>query len=370
MTGSSGYSMIELVIVLVIGATLFLGIAEILPIAWRVGSGEASSESARLQGARDAVVGFALEQHRLPCPDTDNNGTENCSGVERFGGVPARTLGIEPIPDARYGVYRRARANAVDDADLAAFRPRSAPIPLDGNLLTGASYNNGLDFCRGLVNAMRGIPALTVGGQASGVPVAFALSRPGSDGLFAGGNVGTQFPLPGRATAAPDDDVTVAMGLSELASGLGCNRRLAQTGGTLRAFDAGFDLQRVAALNADYRAFALQSRKANQVLSAASVTLATAGVGKAIGGLALAISNAAITKGVSAALAIPVSVAGLAEAAANLTDASLSLADAKEAVIVAGRQNVSAVEYRTQVRDARAAARRVMVENERAGLLP
>jgi len=41
-----------------------------------------------------AVSGFALVNGRLPCPDTNNNGSENCSNAQAAGFVPYRTLGL------------------------------------------------------------------------------------------------------------------------------------------------------------------------------------------------------------------------------------------------------------------------------------
>lgn len=370
MRGQRGYSLIELAVVLAVGATVLVAAWKLAPLAWRVASGEAAvAENAALQSARRSLVGFALREHRLPCPDTDGDGAEDCGGGQLVGRLPAATLGMGSSPDIRYGVFRDPAPTASADADLAAFRPRFSPTLLDGTTLAGPGHNNGLDFCLGLMNAMEQPPALSVGGDGSGLAVAFALALPGRDGSFAAGNEGPSFLLPGRRTSSPADDRAIAVGLGELSTRLGCARQLAHVRGAIRAFNASHDLARVANLNEDYRAFGLRVRKADRDLAAANVALATAGVGKATGSLALAISNAAITKGASAAIEIPIAVAGLVEAAANLVDASLALDEAIQNVQVAGRQLGAARDYASEAQVASAQALAHALEDDKAGLL-
>ena len=56
-------------------------------------------------GARDALIAYAMAQPipgRIPCPDTDNNGTENLTGLDctsRIGLLPYRTLNIPQLFD-------------------------------------------------------------------------------------------------------------------------------------------------------------------------------------------------------------------------------------------------------------------------------
>lgn len=47
-----------------------------------------------LSDLKAAVSGFALINGRLPCPDTNSNGSENCSNAQAAGFVPYRTLGL------------------------------------------------------------------------------------------------------------------------------------------------------------------------------------------------------------------------------------------------------------------------------------
>ena len=95
---------------------------------------------------------FAARMGRLPCPDSDNNGVEDCQASK--GTLPYRTLGLAAMGYQQgeipilYGVYR----NATADADLAVLADRFNPTNADD---TTYSFNNrnSLDFCIGLRNA-------------------------------------------------------------------------------------------------------------------------------------------------------------------------------------------------------------------------
>lgn len=55
-------------------------------------------QQAAIERIEQALLGFVLREARLPCPDTSNNGEENCpsssSPQQRAGAVPYRTLGL------------------------------------------------------------------------------------------------------------------------------------------------------------------------------------------------------------------------------------------------------------------------------------
>lgn len=89
-----GFSLIELAIVLVI-VTLLTGGA-ITALRVQAQRSAFSDTQAALLEARDALLGYAINHGRLPCPATDATGTSHatCPGNARRGLVPWSTLGI------------------------------------------------------------------------------------------------------------------------------------------------------------------------------------------------------------------------------------------------------------------------------------
>lgn len=127
----AGFSLVELSVALLALGLVLLGAVVYWQFQERQRVGTAQM-AAQLQ-ARDALVGFAHAQHRLPCPATDANGVESCAagtGLRQVGYVPWQTLGL-PRPEAgrlRYGVYREASATAAGDRDLAVALDRMNPL--------------------------------------------------------------------------------------------------------------------------------------------------------------------------------------------------------------------------------------------------
>ncbi|MCG6872528.1 MAG: prepilin-type N-terminal cleavage/methylation domain-containing protein [Gammaproteobacteria bacterium] len=115
-----GFSLIEMSVVLVILGLIALAAVALLPqLTDRM---RLDTATGGLEDASEAIVGFAVENHRLPCPDIDGNGTEgaagSCLATHEVGTIPYRSLGLHgPVVDQarlqlRYGVYRNAGANA------------------------------------------------------------------------------------------------------------------------------------------------------------------------------------------------------------------------------------------------------------------
>jgi len=119
----------------------------------------ASSEQLTAR-ANAALLGFIFTNARLPCPDANNDGVEDCpAGPNPVGALPYRTL---RLPQAarnavrtplRYAVYLGSNATAANDAELSVFKNRYVPdVPDPANLpaatptLTLLSENLA-DFC-------------------------------------------------------------------------------------------------------------------------------------------------------------------------------------------------------------------------------
>ncbi|GAA6142575.1 type II secretion system protein [Hydrogenophaga sp. 5NK40-0174] len=131
LAGSRGFTLVEIAITLVALGIILLGAV----VFWQQSARErvsAQQQDVQLQ-AREAVVGFAYAQYRLPCPAADANGVESCAaggGLRQVGFVPWRTLGL-PRPEAgrlRYGVYREANVSTPQDRDLAVATDRMNPL--------------------------------------------------------------------------------------------------------------------------------------------------------------------------------------------------------------------------------------------------
>jgi type II secretory pathway pseudopilin PulG len=98
--GQTGFSFIELAVALFI-MTLLLG-SILVPLATQVEQRQNAESLRILEEARDAMLGHAIANGRLPCPDTDGNGTENiaggvCTSITSgiaHGTLPWQTLGV------------------------------------------------------------------------------------------------------------------------------------------------------------------------------------------------------------------------------------------------------------------------------------
>lgn len=135
-----GFSLLELTVVL--GVMGIIGAAAI-GISGKAGGGAGGRGGSRdeftqqvyLQRFSQAVIGFAQRNHRLPCPDTDGDGLEDCSAVNVFGAVPFLTLetgvsGPAASEQARrfiYGIYRAPEV----DADLGVLDERTGDVQGD-----------------------------------------------------------------------------------------------------------------------------------------------------------------------------------------------------------------------------------------------
>lgn len=108
VNASKGFTLLEMAIVLIvftIAASWLLATA-----AGRKQHTDFRATEVALEESKTALYGFALANNRLPCPDTNNNGLEDCTtSAVQFGTCPYKNLGIE----CRDG-YRQRLRYAVD----------------------------------------------------------------------------------------------------------------------------------------------------------------------------------------------------------------------------------------------------------------
>lgn len=105
-TPNAGFSLVEMAVVLAIVGLLLAGI--LLPLSAQLDQQQTNETERRLDLARDAVLGFAATNRRLPCPaNASSAGVEVFSAAFTPGGgtcsvpwtgyIPAVTLGLLPV---------------------------------------------------------------------------------------------------------------------------------------------------------------------------------------------------------------------------------------------------------------------------------
>lgn len=114
----------------------------------------ASTQKSRVQTSfskmDNALITFAKQQFRLPCPDSDDDGLENCTVSTSL--LPYRTLGFNtPLVDGhqrkiRYSVYTQP-ANDLNLAETTLTDRYERVLPISA--VPSVNYND-LDFCQAL----------------------------------------------------------------------------------------------------------------------------------------------------------------------------------------------------------------------------
>lgn len=241
-----GLTFIELSLTLVLLGLIASLLASLTPAIKRLAITETAIED--VVQIEDAMAGFALAMGRLPCADTDQDGTENCPAVS--GQFPYLTAGMgAPLrnidgQEYHYGVYFRPGATPMQDASLTEQRERWYPTLASGlppsAKLTSIGNLSHLDFCRGLSSGLAGTVdtgALHLVRLAANEAVAYVLVNPGSadlDGngaLFDGINAtGAGFEHPARPADSNYDDSVGVGYFSTLWERMGCSGLLSAAG--------------------------------------------------------------------------------------------------------------------------------------------
>jgi prepilin-type N-terminal cleavage/methylation domain-containing protein len=109
MKETRGFTLVEMAIVLVILGLLLAGL--LMPLSAQVDQRKISETQKAMDEIRDALIGFAVANGRLPCPAISaGNGQEDvtggvCTGGKRVGFIPWATLGVSKL-DAWGHIFR------------------------------------------------------------------------------------------------------------------------------------------------------------------------------------------------------------------------------------------------------------------------
>ena len=140
-----GFTLLELAIYLVVSGLMTIAIATSYQGLKEAGNRDKTK--ILLKKAEVAIIDFALGNSRLPCPDTNADGQEDCASGT-IGSVPFQTISLDAkVIDANgqpitYSLYRNGGASA----DLGIL------VELK-NAINGLNILDSLDFCEALSNA-------------------------------------------------------------------------------------------------------------------------------------------------------------------------------------------------------------------------
>lgn len=382
----SGFSMVELAVVLAI-----VGIIGIFVWRWVVATREPLQRPAmlrQLSEAQAAVEGFVLANHRLPCPATNSGGAEACSDATAVR-LPWKSLGLSStFGQLHYGVNRgggvdlAAAPAASVSPDLnvdftgmpviPTYPTFSSPISASATVtaaaarataaITAASARravaNGLDWCHVLRrfasnSAAAGI--LSVGNVSDSMPVAYVLVHPGENNQFDGNNaVGAsatwRFDFPGRLQDERYDDLTLAVGPSDLDARIGCVGRLSEMQATAQGAYAAYDSARVMQGYWSLRVYDITSAESAVESAKSGVATAALGLAVAIASGNISIASAANSEGLTT-FTVAVAAANVIVAIAQTVLAGQALDDANEALKVAKEKQAATDAYAAKVYD-------------------
>jgi prepilin-type N-terminal cleavage/methylation domain-containing protein len=128
-TRGRGFSLVEMSVSLVVVGVLGFMLWKFLPQFRAVD--EARPVEAQIALADEAIVGFIMANHRLPCPDTDGDGLEEAPTptgcAVSTGDLAFRTLGLSLPQRLRYGAYQ---TTGVGESSLTvAMERHTVPMP-------------------------------------------------------------------------------------------------------------------------------------------------------------------------------------------------------------------------------------------------
>lgn len=114
----SGFTLVEIAIVMVIFGLIIGGLFG--PMKTQLENLDRRETLDLIDTTKDAIIGFAIRNGRIPCPDTDNDGLENTAGTNcsnARGTVPWATLGVGQIDAWKRPLTYRVDTDFADSSD-------------------------------------------------------------------------------------------------------------------------------------------------------------------------------------------------------------------------------------------------------------
>jgi len=210
----SGFTLIEMAIVIIIVGIIISIVASVLPSL--IASAKIRQTRALLEKADYALQGYSIANFRLPFADNNNDGLED-AGVFT-GTLPYRTIGlssgndiwVNPIRYAVYGVAAGANNLTQNFADANAFCAAissASTAAFDINIVHTTT-----------ANPCSGAAAATASNQAYVLASGGLTDMDGANGYFddCNGLAGAGFNIPGKIQDTTYDDLVRAYSLNEL----------------------------------------------------------------------------------------------------------------------------------------------------------
>lgn len=337
---TAGISMVELAVVLGAGSLVSMLAWGLLAQQQSFDANAGGESVVSAETVHHAMLGFWSQRKRLPCPDTNGDGAEDCGAVNA-GALPWSSLGL-----ARTHAGWSYRVDSSLDVATARYNPMlpSAPPAYDVPSGYDAAVINELDACVRLEDAIRypgaGAPVI------AGARVAYVVTRE----------------VAGRVVERPRSAM-------ELALSAGCPQRVAAARTAERAAHGNYDDDRVSALFLQYRDFAYQVRQTNLTFANVAVAIAAVDLANAVatgaGSIAVAVNSAGSAAGSIAGAVLAITFAGLSVGAAvyNQVTATEKRDIAQEQLVAASMWRVEAGQRR------RAAYERAILADHTGGRL-
>lgn len=224
LSGSRGFSLIELAISFAVLAIVAAGI--LVPLITQLQQRNVSTTEATISDIKDALLGFASVNGRLPCPATVGGATPggeafdvpNAGGPangrceSNWGFVPARTLGITPVDRNGFALdawNNRIRYAVANDAIAGIANPLTSTDGLrNATLVSVSGVNSLLNVCASGTGVTAGVScnaAVTLVATA-----AVVIWSPGANALTTGGTLTDEAQNPNPRNEASTDRLFVS----------------------------------------------------------------------------------------------------------------------------------------------------------------